>query len=258
MVKLVDVFCFFDRGVYLFNQLVQVLHQGFWLGVLSRRDFHRLAERRYTDWENYSDREYNLSGWVEWEQKVWDRHFLGCKTILLGGAGGGREIFPLLDQGAEVVAFECNPHLVQVGKKLLAEEKRPATLHWADPDRVPEGLGRFDGAIIGWGAYTHIRGRAVRIDFLKEVRRHLGTGSPLLISFFHRGGGRSYRWIYGLAKMIQLIQGSRSTVELGDTIYGSFDHYFTEGEIAAELEAAGFALDVYHSSPFGHAVGRVR
>ena len=50
-------------------------------------------------------------------------------------------------------------------------------------------------------------------------------------------------------------QPDAGTVELGDTVSGSFDHHFSREEIEAELKAAGFRTVHTADTPYGHAVG---
>ena len=64
------------------------------------------------------------------------------------------------------------------------------------------------------------------------------------------------RWIFKIASVLRRVRRSNEPVEIGDTLDGTFDHYFTEEEIKAELEAAGFEMIHYAADPFGHAVGR--
>ena len=53
-------------------------------------------------------------------------------------------------------------------------------------------------------------------------------------------------------------QGRRSDapLELGDTVAGTFDHYFTWDEIEAELADGGFTVVETSSAPYPHLVCR--
>jgi hypothetical protein len=125
------------------------------------------------------------------------------------------------------------------------------------PNRVPDGVGQHDGAIMGWGGYMHIPGRPARVNFLQQIRSHLPPGGPLLLSFFsHRQPSRSDRLVAGIAGVIRRLRRSRDPVEIGDRICGTFDHRFCEREIGSELESAGFDMIHFAHQPYGHAVGR--
>ena len=48
----------------------------------------------------------------------------------------------------------------------------------------------------------------------------------------------------------------REPVELGDRMHPNYVHSFTEAELAAGLQEAGFELEFYASRSYGHAVAR--
>jgi hypothetical protein len=129
----------------------------------------------------------------------------------------------------------------------------------AAPDAVPDGLASYDGAIIGWGAYMHIPGRARRIAFLGQLRRHIRPGGPLLVSYFaRRVDGRAFRSKAAIARVIRRLRFSSEPVEIGDSLDRTFDHWFTESDIRSELEQAGFETVSTAADPYGHAVATSR
>jgi len=95
-------------------------------------------------------------------------------------------------------------------------------------DEAPEGLGVYDGAIVGWGAYMHIPGRGKRVAFLKQCREHVRPGSPILLSFFTRPANNwEFRWVNAIAGSVRRLRRCAEKVELGDKLMGTFDHFFT-------------------------------
>ena len=252
-----ELFYVVDRWVARLLKALQAIHQGFWLGLLDREALHRLAEIQYLAWEQYQSQDYNLSGLWWWEEAALDRYFSECRSVLLGAAGGGREIVGLSRRGIQVDAFEPCPGLVESCQEFLTSEGIAARAILSPPDRVPDQFGTYDGLIMGWGGYMHIAGRQTRIQFLKQFRRHVRAGGPILLSFFTRGGeSQQLSWIFKIAQFIRPLFRNDEAVELGDTLFGTFDHYFTQEEIKRELEASGFQLEYYSEKPYGHAVGR--
>lgn len=247
-----------DRWVNRLVNGLQAIHQGFWLGVLDREALHRVVERQYWAWEKYQAPDYNTSGLRPWEEIVLDRFFSKCRSVLVGGAGGGREIIALSRRGVQVDAFECCQHLVESSRRLLACQGIAVRIIDSLPDQVPEEFGTYDGLIMGWGGYMHIAGSETRVRFLKQFRCHVKPGGPILLSFFRRGGKSSQlHWTFTIARIIRRVCGNREPVELGDTLSGTFDHYFSKEEIQQELQDAGFQLEYYYEEPpYGHAVGR--
>lgn len=252
------IFMVVDRWFGRLLRLLEATHQGFWLGVLDRPQLHHLAKSQYLAWEQYRQRDYNLSGFWEWEKNIIDQYFSDCRSILLGAAGGGREVVALSRRNIQVDAFDPSPALVKSCQNLLAGEGICARVILAPPDEVPPELGIYDGLIVGWGGYIHVAGRENRIRFLKQFHSHASPGSPLLLSFLWRNEeSKHFFWIYKIAQICRRLLLIGEPVELGDTLYGTFDHYFTREEIEQELTAAGFKLEYYTDRPYGHAVAKV-
>jgi SAM-dependent methyltransferase len=235
---------------------MQAVHQGFWLGWMGSKSLNEATRLYYQGVPKYLESEYNTSGLKAWEAEVLDRFFGECRTLLVGAAGGGREVVALARKGLEVMAFECSAEMVEAARDLLAEAALVAEVLDSKPGEVPRLETLSDGVIVGWGGYMHIPGRAARIRFLEELRERVHPGGPLLLSFFTRSSdSRLFSWIQRLARVIRRLRFSREEVELGDALAGSFDHHFTKEEIASELAAAGFQLVEYQEDPVGHAVG---
>lgn len=237
--------------------VLQTLHQGWWLGILGDRDFDALAGFQYSRWRQYCNDAYNASGLKAWEADAIRDHFPSGGALLVGAAGGGREIVALTRVGYRVDAFDCVDTLVEYCRDALPRLGATARIHAARPGEVPAGLGHYAGLIIGWGGYMHIPGRVRRIAFLQALRRHVDAGAPLFFSFFTRGeSSRRLRVTYQIARTLRRIRRSNDEVEIGDSLDGTFDHHFTRDEVEQELAAAGFELVVYSATPYGHAVAR--
>ena len=175
--------------------------------------------------------------------------------ILLPAVGGGRELIALSELGYKVNAFECVPSLVDVAQVFIQDNQLPATIQFAEPNEVPQGLAIHDGIILGWGAYMHMQGRDNRIAFLKKLRPHLEKGSPILISFAARDAhDRFYKIIYQVASLARRLRFSELP-ELGDTLPNTFDHYSTKDEIRQEMLEGSFEMIYYSTEGYAHAVG---
>ena len=234
---------------------MRALHQGFWLGWMGSNSLNEATRLYYAGRPKYLDPNYNTSGLEEWESKLLDRYFSDCRTLLIGAAGGGREVVALAQKGLRVTAFECSPEMTHAARKLLSDKDLTADLVEAIPDQVPQIKELFDGVIVGKGGYMHIPGRASRVRFLEQLRERVQPDSPLLVSFFTRSpDSRFFVWIRRVAGLIRRLRLSREEVDLGDALDGSFDHHFTKEEITSELEAAGFSLVHYSEDPVGHAI----
>jgi len=234
--------------VFRASHLILSAFHGVWLGILSRKAMYEVGERTYGKGKgSYRNSEWNKKGLFDWEEEVVKRHFSSCRTILVAGAGGGREVYALRRMGYEADGFDCNPRLVDSAQELFRKEGMPVTFLLAEPDSCP-AMGRiYDGLIVGWGAFTHIEGSGRRIAFLRQMRRCARTGSPLLISFFSRThmNRLELKMTYLCASIVRRLLG-RQGVGYGDSLnLTGYAHFFSRDEIAAELEAAGFRLASY-------------
>lgn len=246
----------FRRGGGFVRRIADAAFQGVRLGMLDRAGINAVTAAFYArSTSRYYDDAYNAGGLFDWEQTAIGRYFKAAKTLILGSAGAGRELLGLSARGFVVSAFECSPLLVEEARRRLARDGIATPFILAAPDDVPN-LGSFDGAVLGWGAYTHIAGSAARVAFLRRLRAQIVAGGPILLSFrARRGDSRSMRMTAALGTAIRRLRGHADAVEVGDTLSGSFCHYATQHELERELDQAGFRLVHFGDTPYGHAVG---
>jgi hypothetical protein len=232
---------------------------GLLLGAVSDRTLEEIDEQSYDRDGRYRDDAYNRRGLWHWEQEFVDSYLTGCRRVAVTGAGGGREVLALLRQGFDVVGYEPNANLVRVGNELLADEGLPACLRVAPRSGWPEEPdAAFDAVIVGWGSYTHIRGRQVRIAFLTEARRRMPDGGPLLASFWDRTvSARYYRTISRVGNVLRRLRRDR-LLDQGDALGEMFVHFFDRDEIAREFAAAGFCLQSFETEGYARAVGTTK
>jgi hypothetical protein len=255
-------FAFSRRLVERVTNLCDAVHQALWLGLLDADGLQELTDHHYratrTDGAkdvNYFRDAHNLRGFFQWEAEAVDAHFNDCKSVLIGSAGGGREVLAMAKRGVKVDAFECNPDLVDACRSFLKAQGVSAGLVIAQPSRVPDSLGTYDGAILGWGAYIHIAGRQQRIRFLEGLHGHIRPGGPLLLSFFMYTRSKARRVTFEMARAIRMIRGA-APIELGDSLSSTFDHRFTAEEIRQELAAAGFEVVALSEGRCDYAVAK--
>lgn len=241
------------------TNMVKAAHQGVWLGLLDHEDRQALTQYHYSGARSdpmvaskYCDDAFNLSGLMSWEARVIEEYFRACRSILVGSAGGGREVLALSRRDVKIEAFECNPHLADYCRLLLKGQGADARVLGALPSRGPDDMDTYDGAVLGWCAYVHIIGRQTRIRLLNQFREHLEPGGPLLISFLCRKPAFS-RLTYGIARSMRWFRRAEPP-EQGDWIGSASGHYFTEDEIRTELTEAGFKTVFYSEEECGHAV----
>ena len=239
------------------HRVIEALHTGVWLGLLDRDQLNAIVFQHYEAAQLYRTPEHNLYGFFPWESNLMRDYFKECRSVVVAATGGGREMIALARAGVQVDGFECNPVLVESCKEFLAEAGLPGRILNAEPDQVPSGLQKYDGAIVGYGAIAHIVGRANRINFLKDLKNHLHPGAPLMLSVGRRPEGANYyNWIYQIARAIRSLRGSADKVELGDDLLDCYTHRFVQSETRSELEEAGFTVLTSLETPEIFVVGQ--
>jgi hypothetical protein len=247
-----------DRFTGRALRALDAAHKGVWLGLLDRDDLDVATLAMYAHSDSYRDDAWNLSGFSYWEQAMVERYFGSVRRAFVLAAGGGREVIALSQRGIRAEGFEPDASFVAAGQRLIAERGFDASLSRSEPSSLPELEGRFDGAIVGWGLYTHMAGRRARVAFLRQVAAALEPGSPVLLSFFGRGKmDRTLEVSYRVARLSSLLRPGREPVLRGDSLKGGYFHHFDEQDIEAETGEAGLELLHYGTHPYGHAVARV-
>lgn len=132
-----------------------------------------------------------------WESRVIKAHFpKPPASVLVGGAGGGREALALERQGYSVIAFEpAEPLAVALAGALRTDPRAIEVLVGRYEDlpllRRADGSGgvvdlgrrtRFDAAVFGWSSFSHIRSDAGRVNALRQMAAL--TEGPILLSYF--------------------------------------------------------------------------
>lgn len=232
------------------TKFLDALSSGFWLGVMGKKSLDYSDEIYYNKTKSYFSDKYNESGFFKWEKPMIDKHFREAKTIMLIAAGGGREVLALSKMGFSLEAYECNPNLVSYGNSLLVKNKIGARINYLPRNTVPD-VRKYDGLIIGWGAYSHMEGRENRMSFLRSMKPFMHDTSRLMISFLYvtQRSGRD-RIVTGVSNFFRTFSRKYRT-ESGDRLEPDFIHYFVEEEIKTELAGAGFDIVDYSNDEYG-------
>ena len=229
---------------------------GFWLGVMNEKSIDFYVELHYRNSIKYTDDKYNLSGLSGWEKNMINKYFSNAKSILLIGAGGGRETVALTKMGFEVDSYECSKVFVEYGNEFLNKNNIDSEIKYLPANSVPADIKKYDGIIIGWGTYSHIQGNKKRISFLKDLHSFIHKETPLMISFLIKEEkGRQERLIKSVSNFFRVFTRKEKT-ESGDRLYSYFAHFFNEEEIRSELDRANFILIEYYNIDYGCAIAK--
>ena len=206
------------------------------------------------------------AGLFDWERRaITSAIFPAHGRILLGGAGGGREMIALADLGYDVVAFEPAEVLVRGALTICTKSERCQIVRGEYADLVQAARGapsplagivqsRLDGVILGWGSLSHVFASDDRLDVLKAVRQIAPT-APVLLSYLRRSSnevGRARtvlrRWFARLGCPYRAVPGD------GFTPWAGFYFSMTCDELHALAEAAGYTVALSEVQPYAHAL----
>lgn len=243
---------------------IAAVFDGFWLGVLDRRHLDALDDAFYRGTREthtgntigYADAEYTQRGLEPWEQAYVAAHVPSESRILVTGAGGGREVWALLEQGHDATGYEPNVAFVEGGAATLAAQGHPGRLHVMPRDGFPVEEGEWDAVIVGWGSYMSIPGRATRITFLRQALAHTAPGGSLLVSGWYRPDDSPYdRTVARVGSAIRRAL-RRPPLDVGDALIDCFQHRFTRKDLEGEAREAGFVPVEFGHEPCAWLVAR--
>jgi hypothetical protein len=236
---------------------LSALVQGIALGLFSDKGIDSVADHWYAKRAQYSDPKYNEQGLFDWEAESIRRWYQPGQAVAVIAAGGGREVLALDRLGFAVQGFECLPLLVDEANRLLERLGCSSQVAWCAPNAFPELPQRVDHVIVGWGGYTHIRGRARRISLLQQIHRSLDSDGTVLVSFWPRPGiHQRFYAIARIANFLRKLKGVADRIEPGDSMVPLYVHHFRKVEIETEFSEAGFELVHFDIEPYGYAVGK--
>jgi hypothetical protein len=226
----------------------QALFEGFWMGLLPESVYDAISEKSYGDGKQYSNDKHLDSGFHFWEDLAIRTYFAPGSRVLVGAAGGGREIIALARGGFQAAGFECSRAMVRAGQLALVKRNIAATLDWAPPSVAPRMEGHFDALIVGWNGYCYISPRARRVEFMKNLRAQLRPGSPVLVSTAIRTpASRLLTWTPRVANAVRICTFRSPVFEAGDSFAGRPKLHFTRRQLERELEEAGFSIAKFYA-----------
>lgn len=253
-----------DRVFEQIRDAEKALRDELLLSLTSNEERSALTVDIYDRREAYLPGGVRHGGLFDWEVRmVADRRFPRAGKLLIGAAGGGRELSALTRIGYEVHAFEPAPQLCEGAARSINQPGRGKVLR-GDYDALiaaVRGDGplseltheRYDAAILGWGSYSHVLEETTRIELLRALRVLVPSG-PVLISFIPRtlGSGVAGPWLLAIRKIIPRIGAPRSDMIFDAT--AGFFVLFSRRRLEKEARAAGYEVVVHGETPDGHAM----
>jgi len=224
--------------------------RGLAIASLTRAEIDDLS---VSEWEAFG-RDHPVEQPLTWEADFFARWIRPGDSILVVGAGGGRDVLPLLAAGHAVTALDITPMALEA---LSARARgRGLSVDLIHASIVEAELPReaFDVALFSWFCFSYLRGSAERSVALARSESALRPGGRILLSYPFRGDSRPPAprapWIF---RMIARLLGG-TAAEPGDdyNVTGTtrrpgvfFSHPFRPRDIEDEVKRLGFPV-VFH------------
>jgi hypothetical protein len=243
------------------------------LGYERRRAYNKtvyLLKRSYV-----ADAERNVRGLWPWERECVERFFPPPPgRVLVGGCGGGREVWPLLELGYSVTAFDPERVFVDGLTRQLEARRGDAEvlcggyeeLFERDPALdVAWRSGPYSAVLLGWGSFSYLLRPQDPIDLMSALRRLCPDG-PVLLSYADRtflgtdatGEATDGRWRRLAARVLRRSSSARSADERAALVFSPNSGIYRRvrrQDLEALAARAGYRV-AHHGDPsvYPHAV----
>jgi hypothetical protein len=230
------------------------------------------AERYGRQVGPYGDGAYLRSGLFDWERSAVEAFFPRAPArVLVGGAGAGREMLALAALGYRVAVFEPSPplhaalarHAAGLDPPVEAVRGDYETLVAAVESRAEREPGsaldelasaRYDAVLLGFGSISHVAQADLRVKLFAALARLCPAG-PVLLSFepAQPAAGRIAALARIARRLLSRLPGAHPVSD-GDRLgpFG-FEHAYSDDEIRALAEAAGYRVARLVHEPYAHA-----
>lgn len=213
--------------------------------------------------------EYFLEGLWAWEAALLeDSRVPRSGRVLLGAAGGGRELCALLERGYEVFAFEPVAPLFECARN-IADGKNAVVVQANYDDMVARAAGKsgpldnlaghFDLCILGWGSLSHLTELDAVLDLLRALRA-LAPEAPVIVSFGLRTKGTpdvkggALRLRHGLRRALGAMGARAVPPGLKFATRHGFFYEYSVTEIRELCARGGYAFERFCEVPHPHAL----
>jgi hypothetical protein len=201
------------------------------------------------------------AGLFDWEKAA--LRTMGVRQesrVLVGGAGGGRELLALSTMVRSVVGFEPVPELCEAARR-LSERSHNIEVHLGSYAEFVEAArqnrgplagvpGAYDAVVLGRGSFGHVTDPGEQLELLRAIRAT--TGAPVLLSCTlrrrHDDLGHSARARRLIRKAYGRLAGVESPPGLRYERGRGFVYHFTEAEIRELAGRAGYRVTQVETS----------
>ena len=266
----VQLFLAVSRLLSIVNRLFDLIRNEFLWAVVPTSHKYKVNMLIHSREKDYlpGGHWFNV-GLFEWERKaVTFPPFPGKGRLLLGAAGGGREIKGLSELGYEVYAFEPCEELYRGALSVLSQypSSKIVQLSYAGfvetvrerKNPFSNDNGSFDAIVLGWGSFSHLLDPKERESLLRSLHERAPL-APVLLSFIvpelRPPPSRIARLRPFFQRFLRAI-GCTNLAKPGDVFLpgSGFLHLPTPEEIKEVAARTGYSVHHGDLAPYPHAV----
>ena len=207
----------------------------------------RLAELKDAirrSWEGFYGRDEDVaSGLMEWERDLVDRFVPQGATVLVVGAGSGRDIIPLVERGCERHRRRARRRRHSRSPAVCCSERLSRPRSSKASSKTWIWPGSFDVVIFSFYSYSYIPQSRRRIAALRKAARSLTADGRILVSYPPLQA--PHHVLIALGRAAGAVCRTDWRLEPGDLItahsggFRGYAHAFQSGELTKEGCAAG-------------------
>lgn len=169
-------------------------------------------------------------------------------TVVDIGCGNGRHLLVCAEKCSRVIGIDFSKNLLRiVRKKIREKDLRNAEVILGDCRNLPIKDNSIDHALFV-ATLHNIKGRKIRIDALKEMKRILKDGGTALVTVWARWQDRFF---FHFIKSFFIRKGEFGDIEVLWKANGlnlpRFYHLYSKREFVRELKAAGLEIEKVES-----------
>jgi hypothetical protein len=220
-------------------------------------EWHQFNDRVYTRITLYTSDHHN-STLFDWERRVIDNYFPHPPArILIGAAGGGREMLYLSKMGYDVAGFEPIVSLVNNIQRIIDKNKLLCSL-CAGYEELTNGIpiiesnAPFQAIILGWTSLAHVGEEPIRKKLFQKLRQLCPAG-PVLVSWTNTYDTINYKRKM-LRSLLMHLGAQRQSIADYYNSYSGFLHPFTVNEIEALAKEGGYSIAMLSRQSHPYAV----